>query len=104
VYGRTSCNKDDQFPSPLTLHCSIKQTLINRCCLVGQSPLSAVANYLTIRHKQQKSLFCSKAQKRHNDAALALALALALSLLIAVAIRLNGSDKLNKIRSAMIAG
>jgi hypothetical protein len=31
-------------------------------------------------------------------------LSLSLSLLLAVAIHLNGSDKLNKIRNAMIAG
>jgi hypothetical protein len=46
-----------------------------------------------------KSLFCSKAQKGTMTP-----LSLALILLIAVAIHLNGSDKHNEIRNAMIAG
>jgi hypothetical protein len=57
VYGCTCCDKDDQSLSPLTLRCGFKQTLIDRW-----SPPSAIANDLTIQHKQQKLLFCSKAQ------------------------------------------
>jgi hypothetical protein len=45
-----------------------------------------------------KSLFRSKAQKGTMTP-----LSLSLSLLLAVAIHLNGSDKHNKIRNAMIA-
>jgi hypothetical protein len=55
----------------------------------------------TIQPYDTNNKNCSFAQ-RHNDAALTRSLSL--SLLLAVAIHLNGSDKHNKIRNAMIAG
>jgi hypothetical protein len=75
--GAHHCDEGDQSLSPLTLCCSIEYSLTNRCCLVSQSPPSAVANYLTIRHKQLKITLLLKGTMRHNDAVLALSLSLA---------------------------
>ena len=101
MYGRTCCDKDDPSPSLLTLRCAVvssKHSSTAAAWSVGarRQPSPTIQPY----DSNNKIALSLKGTKRHNDAALAVSL----SLLLAVAIHLNGSDKHNKIRNAMIAG